>query len=101
MQFQETYDPNSINGEKLHFQPQIRATKFFFPENQSSSVTRYRGQLSSCTTSEKANDPILRKFIDGRTDRRKDRQTDEFDFIGCCPTNVKRRFPSTNGVFKG
>ena len=96
MQFQGTYDPNSINDEKPHFQPQIRATKFFFFKNQASSVTRYRGQLSSCTTSEKANDPILRKFIDGRTDRRKDRQTDEFDFIGCCPTNVERPTLSTS-----
>ena len=62
-----------------------------------SSVTRYHGQLSSCTISEKTNDLILRKFSDGRTDgqtdRQKDRQTDrqmdESDFIGRCRTNVE------------
>ena len=59
---------------------------FFFSKILASSVTRYRGQLSSCTISEKTNDPVLRKLIDGRTDR----QTDESDFIGCCPTNVER-----------
>ena len=53
------------------------------------SVTRYHGQLSSCTISEKTNDPILRKLNDGRTDGRTDGQTDESDFIVPCPTNVK------------
>ena len=46
----------------------------------------------------KTNDPILRKFSDGRTvgqtdretDREMNRQMDESDFIGLCPTNVKR-----------
>ena len=33
----------------------------------------------------KTNDPILRKLSKGR----KDRQTDESDFIGHCPTNVE------------
>ena len=37
----------------------------------------------------KTNDPILRKFSDGWTNGWKDRQTDESDFIGCCPTNVE------------
>ena len=37
-----------------------------------SSVTRYHGQLSSCTISKKTNDPILRKLSDGRTDGRID-----------------------------
>ena len=32
------------------------------------SVTRYHGQLSSCTISEKTNTPILRKLSDGQTD---------------------------------
>ena len=50
------------------------------------SVTRYHGQLSSCTISEKTNDPILRKLSDGRTDG----QTDESDFTGRGPTNVER-----------
>ena len=34
---------------------------------------------------EKTNDPILREFSDGRTDR----QTDESDFPGCSPTNFE------------
>ena len=37
----------------------------------------------------KTNDPILRKFSEGWTNGWKDRQTDESDFIGCCPTNVE------------
>ena len=40
------------------------------------SVTRYHGQLSSCTISEKTNDPILRKLSDRQMDRRTDRWTD-------------------------
>ena len=35
-----------------------------------SSVTRYHGQLSSCTISEKTNGPILRKLSEGRMDGR-------------------------------
>ena len=38
-----------------------------FFQNLTSSVTRYHGQLSSCTKSEKANDLILRKLRDGRS----------------------------------
>ena len=40
-------------------------------------------------TSEKTNDLILRKYSGGRTDR----QTEERDFIGRCPTNVERPTP--------
>ena len=47
----------------------------FFEKNLERSVTRYYGQLSSCTTSEKTNDPILRKLSDGRTDGQTDGQT--------------------------
>ena len=36
-------------------------------------------QLSSCTISEKTNDPILRKLSDRRTDRWTDRRTDVQD----------------------
>ena len=32
------------------------------------SVNKSYGQLSSCTISEKTNDPILRKLSDGQTD---------------------------------
>ena len=46
---------------------------FFFFKYLASSVTRYYSKLSSCTISEKNNDPILRKlgegWMDGRTDR--------------------------------
>ena len=61
---------------------QTVTAKLFF-QNLALSVTRY-GQVSSCTISEKINDLILRKFSDGQTDR----QTDESDIIGCCPTNL-------------
>ena len=63
----------------------------FFLKNLAPSVTRYHGQLSSCTISsmvqyqKKTNDPVLRKFSDPQTDR----QTDESVFIGRCPTNVE------------
>ena len=57
-------------------------------KNLAWSVTRYHGQLSSCTLSEKTIDPILRKFSDGR-DGQTDRQMDESDFIRRCPTNVE------------
>ena len=57
-------------------------------------VTRYHDQLTSCTISEKNNDPILRKLSDGRTDRLTDGQRDEqkrvSNFIGYCPTKVER-----------
>ena len=69
-----------VTGKSLVFVPvlvycaQIWAYNFFF-QNAGSSVTRYHGQLSSCTISEKTNDPILRKLSDGRTDGQTDRQT--------------------------
>ena len=52
------------------------------------SVIRYHGLLSSCTVSEKTNDPSLRKRSDGRTDG----LTDGREYlIECCPTNVELR----------
>ena len=54
--------------------------------NQTSSVTRYHGQLSSCTISEKTNDPILRKLSERRTEGQKE----ENEFIGGCQSNVER-----------
>ena len=57
-----------------------------FKINLASSLTRYHGQLSSCTISKEANDSFLRKRSDGRTDR----QMDESDFIRCSPTNLER-----------
>ena len=57
--------------------PKILATSFFFVfKNLAPSVTRYHGQLSSCTISETANDPILKNLSDGRTDEQADRPTD-------------------------
>ena len=63
------------NDEKPHFRsdlgplPRIQTAKFFFFKNLALSVTRFQCQLSSCTISEKTNDPILRKLSNGRTDQ--------------------------------
>ena len=58
---------------------------FFFFQKSGSSVTRcHSQQLSYTIITEKSNDPIFKKFSDGRG------QTDESDFIGRFPTNVKR-----------
>ena len=82
---------NVVLGPIFSHLAQIRAANFFF-KNRASSVTRYHGNLLSCTITEKTNDPILRKLSDGRTEGRTegrtDRQTDESDFIGRCPTNI-------------
>ena len=45
--------------------------------------------ISSCAISGKTHDSILRKFSEGRTDRRTDRETDESDIIGHSLTNIK------------
>ena len=45
------------------FGPNLGHQIFFF-KNLALSVTRYYGQLSSCTISEKTNDPILRILCD-------------------------------------
>ena len=63
------------NGEKPHFGPNLgpfdqNSSYNFFFQNPALSVTRCCNQLSSCTISEETNDPILRKFSDGRIDRR-------------------------------
>ena len=49
----------------------------FFKKNMASSVTRFHGQLSSCTISGKTYDPILRNFSNAWADKRMDRQTDQ------------------------
>ena len=59
-------------GPILAHLAQIWAANVFFFKNLAPSVTRNRGQLSSCTISEKTNDPILGKLSDGRKDRRTD-----------------------------
>ena len=53
--------------------PQIRVANLFF-KNLALSLLRYHGQLLSCTILEKANDSILRKLSDERTDRQIDRR---------------------------
>ena len=53
-----------------NFGPNLGHQVFFFFKNLAPSVTRYDGQLYSCTTSEKTNDSILRKLSDGQTDGR-------------------------------
>ena len=75
------------NGEKPYFGPVgSKFVPLIFFKNLASSVTRYHGQLSY-------NDPMLRKFSDGRAhgqmDRPRDRQMDKSDFIGRCTTNVE------------
>ena len=62
------------NGEKPHSGPNFGpldpdSGRYIFFINLASSGTRYHGQLSSCTMSEKTNDPILRKLCDGQTER--------------------------------
>ena len=64
---------NLISGLIWAGWPRIRAA-IFLKKNLGSSVTRYHGQLSSCPISGKPDDPILRKFSDGRTDRTADRR---------------------------
>ena len=71
----KTNEPNAKNCKKklvtgliLAHLDQIQAARFFF-KNVSWSVTRYHGQLSSFTISQKTNDPILRKLSDGWTIR--------------------------------
>ena len=87
----KTNEPNLRKSQKTSFRPDFGpfgpySGRQFSPpppkKNLAPSVTRYHGQLSSCTISEKPNDSILRKLSDG--------QTDESDFIGRCPTNVER-----------
>ena len=78
-------------AKKLYFAPnfglfhQNLDHQFFFFKNLAPSVTRYHGQISSCTMSEKTNVRILRKLSYGQ----KDQQTNEVDFIGHCGTDVE------------
>ena len=88
----KTNDANSKNGEKRHFRRNLvplglNSGHHFFSKALALSVTRYYPRLSSCTISEKTNDPILilsplvTKRTDGRTDGQKDSQKDEINFI--------------------
>ena len=63
------WQKNQVSGLILAHLAQIQAAdSLFFFKNLALSATIYHGQLS-CRISEKTNDPILRKFSDGRTDR--------------------------------
>ena len=67
------------NDEKPHFRPDLgplrpNSGRQFFFKNLALSLLRYHGQLLSCTILEKANDSILRKLSDERTDRQIDRR---------------------------
>ena len=86
------------NGEKPHFGPDLgplgpnSGRQFFLKKiwlYQSPDImeSHHRVQYQK-----KTNDPIFRKFSDRRTDR----QTNESDFIGRCPTNVER--PTCNTI---
>ena len=82
MQFQrKLMTQTQENGDKPHFVPDLgpfspnSGCQFFF-KNLALSVTRYHGQVSSCTISEKTSDSILRKSSDRRTDGRTDGRTD-------------------------
>ena len=85
----KTNEPSLKRQQKTQFWVQFRPIQpkfglpffffFFFFKILAQSVTRYNGQLSSCTISEKTNNPILRKLVkdgwtDGQTDRQKDRR---------------------------
>ena len=59
------------------------------------SVTRYFGQLSSCTIPEKTNDPILRKLSDGWIDE----QINKSDFIGSSVQNEQSPLNVTYRLF--
>ena len=65
-----------VFGPNLGSLGPILGRQNFLFKNLASSVTRYQGNLSSCIRSEKTNDPILKKFMDGRTDGRTDKQKD-------------------------
>ena len=76
MQFQEKImNQTWENDKKPSFGPSFGPQNFFF-KNLASSVTRFYGQLSSCTILEKTNNPILRKLSDRRTDRQTVGRTD-------------------------
>ena len=71
----KTNKPNMRKWQKPIFRPNFgpfglkSGHHFFFFKNLALSVTRYHGQLSSCTISEKTNDPILRIVSERWTDR--------------------------------
>ena len=95
------------NGKKTLFwgsfwsvRLKFRLPKIFL-KNLASSVSRYDGQLLSCTMPEKTNDPIFIELSYGRTYKQTDRQTDETGFIGHYAANVERPVIAFAGDFNG
>ena len=97
----KTYVPNTRKWQKTSFCIWFRPVGFkigppffffffFFSRNLAFSVTRYRGQLSSCKISAKIMIQSSETLVTGgQMNRRTDRKTDEGDFKGRCPTNVE------------
>ena len=78
----KTNSPNSRKWQKIpSFWARFRMVgpKFglrkHFHKNMVLPVTRYPGHLSSCTISEKTNNPVLRRLSEGHTDGLMGRQT--------------------------
>ena len=83
--FKENWNTKLEKAAKTDFGPfSPNPGRQIFFKNLALSVTRYHGQLSSCTISEKSNDSILRKLSDGRTGGQTNGQTDESDFLRLC-----------------
>ena len=77
----KTNEPNLRKWQKTHyfwvrFWPKFGPPKFCF-KYLVLLVTRYHGLISSCTISEKTNDPILRKLSNRQMDRPTERRKDE------------------------
>ena len=72
--YRKTKEPNLKKWQKTNLGLVLACfdPKLFFVDFTS---TKCHSQLSSCTISEKTNDPILRKLSDARTDRKTDGQT--------------------------
>ena len=78
---------------RKHNEPMTQFFIFFFTKTWlCHSLDIMNGQLSSCTKSEKTNDPILKKLSDGWAGG----LMDESDFMGGCPTNVERPVHTKN-----
>ena len=66
---------NLVSGLILAHLAQIRANNFF-KKNLASSINIHHVSYDHVQYQKKINDPIFKKFSDGRTDRETDGQTD-------------------------
>ena len=87
----KTYDPNSRKWRKTLFWTrwiQICAANFFsriwLRQSLDIMVSYHHVEYQK-----KTNDPMLRKFSDGRAHGQMDRQMNKSDFIGGCTTNAE------------